>query len=100
MACGLAAIMTAKGTEDYAKHGRNCEIVQPRDVDSIAAGLIQAGAGCRLSQEARDDCGRDAKALSWENASDRMEAIIREIVELHRGKSAGSHSFESFVENL
>jgi len=100
MACGLATIATGKGTEDFAQHGRNCEIVESKNIDSIAKGLIKVVRDEGYRKKLALNATQDAKALSWENASDRMEQVIREVVEIHREKGAGPHSFESFVEHL
>jgi len=78
MACGLAVITTQPGTEEFALHGRTAEIVQPRDVNSIAAGLRRliddAEYRCRLADNGR----LEAQRFSWTHAVDRMEKLLLE----------------------
>jgi glycosyltransferase involved in cell wall biosynthesis len=79
MACGVATITSACGTEDYARHGVTAHLVEPRDAGSIAAGL-------RLlvdDAEHRRRLGRAgasaARHFTWERAVTRMDSILRAV---------------------
>lgn len=77
MACGLATITSAPGTEDYAFHGRTAHIVEPRDVDSIASGLRQLVDN--VDYRRRLGCGgaAEARMFPWCRAVDRMDSLIQ-----------------------
>jgi glycosyltransferase involved in cell wall biosynthesis len=76
MACGLAVITTQLGTEEYASHGKTAEIVQPKNPQSIAEGIIKlvrdegyrlriASAGNQVSRE-----------FQWDKSIQRFEHIL------------------------
>jgi glycosyltransferase involved in cell wall biosynthesis len=78
MACGVAVITTAFGTEDYAIQGQTAEIVKPRDPQNIARGLVRliADPGYRH----RIASGGHAKSheFTWDRAVSRMEQLLHE----------------------
>jgi glycosyltransferase involved in cell wall biosynthesis len=78
MACGIPAITTALGTEDYATQGETAEIVKPRDPEDIARGLIRliADAGYRH----RIAAGGYAKSqeFTWDKAVSRMDQLLHQ----------------------
>ena len=76
MACGLPVVTTQPGTEEYAIPGETAEVVEPRDPQGIAKGLIHliqdrdyaakiAAAGWEISKE-----------FTWERSVGRMESIL------------------------
>lgn len=76
MGCGLPIVTTQPGTEDFAVHGVNAEIVEPQNPEGIARGLERL---------IRDDAYRSAMAVQgreaarrfrWENSVERMERIL------------------------
>jgi glycosyltransferase involved in cell wall biosynthesis len=90
MACGLAVVTTQPGTEEYAIHQQTAEIVEPRNVDSIAHGLT------RLIQDRtyREALVRNglaaAKKFSWDDSVSRMEALLlRDPADRARTRASG-----------
>jgi glycosyltransferase involved in cell wall biosynthesis len=76
MACGLAVVTTQTGAEEFAHRDVTAEIVEARDVGSIAAGLRRLiedpQRRARLAHAGRDI----AQRFSWLQAVARMEAIL------------------------
>jgi glycosyltransferase involved in cell wall biosynthesis len=76
MACGLAVVTTQPGAEEFAMHGATAEIVEPRDVASIARGL-QRVIDDPEYRAALATSGRDmAQRFSWQRSVDRMESLL------------------------
>jgi glycosyltransferase involved in cell wall biosynthesis len=76
MACGLAVVTTQPGAEEFAKPGATAEIVEPRNVESIARGLQRVidDPDYRAALAAN---GRDtARRFSWQRSVDRMESLL------------------------
>jgi glycosyltransferase involved in cell wall biosynthesis len=76
MACGLAVVATQSGAEEFAVRDSTAEIVEARDVASIAAGLRRLiedpQRRTRLAQAGREMSRR----FSWEQSVARMEGIL------------------------
>jgi len=76
MACGLPVITTQLGTEEYAIHGQTAEIVEPRNVESIAGGLRRL----ILDPAYREALSRNgvavARKFSWNESVALMEALL------------------------
>lgn len=78
MASGLATITTAPGTEDYTRHGENCEIVEPKNVDSIAAGLHKVITDVEYRHRLAVQGQKDAANHGWATSVRMMdEQILR-----------------------
>jgi len=76
MACGLPAITTAPGTEEYAIAGETAEVVQPRDPASIAAGLerLVVDLPYRNALAARGHAM--SQKFTWARSVETMERIL------------------------
>jgi len=76
MACGLPAITTAPGTEEYAIAGETAEVVQPRDPASIAAGLerLIVDLPYRNALAARGHAM--SQRFTWARSVETMERIL------------------------
>jgi glycosyltransferase involved in cell wall biosynthesis len=76
MACGLPVVTTKFGTEEYARDADTAQIVEARDPESIAAGLVKliedVDYRCRLARNGQEM----ARRFTWDNAVDRMEQIV------------------------
>ena len=77
MACAVATITSACGTEDYARHGVTAHIVEPRDVGSIAAGLRLLVDDAEHRQRLGRAGAAAARHFTWERAVNRMDSILR-----------------------
>jgi glycosyltransferase involved in cell wall biosynthesis len=77
MACGLATITSAPGTEDYAFHGDTAHIVEPRSVDSIASGLRCLVDDVNYRRRLGLAGAAEARMFTWTRAVDRMDSLIR-----------------------
>lgn len=76
MACGLAVITTQCGTEDYAIHGETAEIVEARNPESIAEGLIRLIKDDEYRQRIALNGCAISKEFTWAKSVSRMEEII------------------------
>jgi glycosyltransferase involved in cell wall biosynthesis len=76
MACGLPAITTAFGTEEYAVPGETAEVVRPRDPESIAAGLerLVVDLDHRTALAARGHAM--ARRFTWDRSVETLERIL------------------------
>lgn len=76
MACGLAVVSTQLGAEEFVTHGTTAEVVEPRNVESIARGLRRVidDVDYRATLAAN---GRDtAQRFSWQRSVERMESLL------------------------
>jgi glycosyltransferase involved in cell wall biosynthesis len=76
MACGVAVITTATGTEEFARHGHSAEIVEARDVASIAAGLRRLIEDRPYRETIARNGSEVAKQFRWQDAVERMEGAL------------------------
>jgi len=76
MACEVATITTAPGTEDYARHGETAHIVYPRDVRSIAAGLRRLVEDFSYRRRLGTQGAAEARKFTWDRAVARMESLL------------------------
>jgi glycosyltransferase involved in cell wall biosynthesis len=76
MACGLAVITTAAGTEDYAISGETAEIVEPRDPESIARGLerLIVNPDYRFALASKGQI--KSREFTWERSVKRMAELL------------------------
>ncbi len=76
MACGLAAITTAPGTEAYAIAGETAEVVLPRDPESVAAGLqrLIVDLDYRTALAARGHAM--SQRFTWARSVETLEGIL------------------------
>jgi len=81
MACGVATITSACGTEEYARHGDTAHIVEPRNVESIAAALRQLVDDVDYRRQLGLAGAAEARQFTWERAVDRMDSLIRAAAE-------------------
>ncbi|WP_431634131.1 glycosyltransferase family 4 protein [Dyella sp. KULCS107] len=80
MASGLAVITTAYGTEDYAIDGKNCLIVEPRDVASITGAIVRLALDRQLLNRIATSARRVVDQHNWSTACSRMEEALKRIV--------------------
>lgn len=76
MACGLAVITTASGTEEFAFHGISAEIVQARDPDNIAEAIVKLTQDAGYRKQIAIGGKEVAKKFTWDAAVSRMETIL------------------------
>jgi glycosyltransferase involved in cell wall biosynthesis len=81
MACGVATITSASGTEEYASHGNTAHIIEPRNVDSIAAGLCRLVDDINYRRRLGLAGAAEARMFTWTRAVDRMDSLIRATAE-------------------
>lgn len=77
MASGLATISTAPGTEDYTRHGVNCEVVEPKNIESIAGALERLIVDTEYRHRIAVQGRIDAQKESWQ----RSRAMLNDMVE-------------------
>jgi glycosyltransferase involved in cell wall biosynthesis len=76
MACGLPAVTTQFGTEDFAVPGVTAEVVKPKDPKSIADGLMRLITD-HSHRSAMAECGHEiSKKFNWNSSVSRMECIL------------------------
>lgn len=76
MACGLPVIVTQPGTEDFAQHLDTAYVVEPRNPESIARGIIDLATDSILRQRIAESGCKKAEEFTWERSVQRMNTII------------------------
>jgi glycosyltransferase involved in cell wall biosynthesis len=76
MACGLAVITTQFGTEEYAVHGKTAEIVQPKNPQSIAEGLIKLVRDEAYRLRLATAGNQASREFHWDRSVERLESIL------------------------
>jgi glycosyltransferase involved in cell wall biosynthesis len=76
MACGLPVVTTRLGTEEYAKDADTAQIVEARDPESIAAGLVKLIEDSDYRRRLARNGQAMARRFTWESAVNRMEQIV------------------------
>ena len=76
MACGTAVVTTdCGGTRDYARHGENCLVVPPSDIEALSQAmrdlLLDEGIRDRLTANALSL----ARAWNWERTAIEVETF-------------------------
>lgn len=80
MACGLAVITTKYGTEDYAVHGVNAEIVEERNPYSIAEGIIKLVTDKEYREKLSHNGYATAQNFNWNSSVNNMEQVLFKII--------------------
>jgi glycosyltransferase involved in cell wall biosynthesis len=76
MASGLAVITTQPGTEEYAIHGHTAEVVQPRSVESIAAGILKLIRDPEYRYRIASEGNSISRQFTWKSSVERFESIL------------------------
>jgi glycosyltransferase involved in cell wall biosynthesis len=76
MACGLAVVTTQPGAEEFATHGATAEIVEPRNVASIARGLQRVIDDPDYRAALATNGRTEAQRFSWQRSVDRRESLL------------------------
>jgi glycosyltransferase involved in cell wall biosynthesis len=76
MACGLPVITTQLGTEDFAIPGVTAEVVEPRNPESIAGGLVHLITDPSYRTTLAEQGQRISKKFDWDSSVSRMEHIL------------------------
>jgi len=76
MASGLAVITTQPGTEEYAIPSRTAEVVQPKSVESIAAGILKLICNPEYRYKLALEGNRMSKQFTWDHSAERLESIL------------------------
>ena len=76
MACGLPVITTQPGTEDYAVHGETAEVVQARDPQSIADGLVKLVTDNEYRFRIAQAGNEKVREFTWARSVGRLESIL------------------------
>lgn len=77
MACGVATITSAAGTAEYARHGDTAHIVQPQNVQSVAAGLRRLVDDVVYRRRLAQAGSAEARTFTWARAVERMDCLVR-----------------------
>jgi glycosyltransferase involved in cell wall biosynthesis len=77
MACGLPVITTQYGTESYAIHGETAEVVEPRNPDSIANGIIKLIENIEYRHFIAVNGNKMSKNYIWNKSISNMEKILK-----------------------
>jgi glycosyltransferase involved in cell wall biosynthesis len=76
MACGTVVVVTRYGTEDYAEDGYNSIVVMPHDINALAQAIISILSNPTLARDLAERGLETAQRFTWQNATDRLEAIL------------------------
>ncbi|WP_321422168.1 glycosyltransferase family 4 protein [uncultured Methanobacterium sp.] len=78
MACGSVIITTRYGTEDYVFDGENGLVCLPREIDEIAAKIIQAIENPEECLKMSLEGLKTAQRFDWEKRTDDLERIFKD----------------------
>lgn len=81
MACGVATITSAHGTEEYARHGDTAHVIEARNGESISAGLRQLIDDADYRRRLALAGAAEAQRFTWARAVDRMDSIVQAAAE-------------------
>lgn len=76
MACGLPVVTTQPGTEDFAIHGETAEIVEPRNVESIASGLVRLITDLPYRKKLAARGQEMSRKFTWKKSVQTMQEIL------------------------
>ena len=76
MSCGLPVVTTQPGTEEFATHESTAQIVEPRNPERIAAGLIRLIREQEYRTFVAANGNRIAREFSWQRSVTAMENIL------------------------
>jgi glycosyltransferase involved in cell wall biosynthesis len=76
MACGLAVVTTAFGTEDYAEHGVSAVVVEPKCPESIAAGLLALIEDSEYRFRIASAGNEKSREFTWDRSVAQLETIL------------------------
>jgi len=93
MACGAPVVLTdSGGVREYARHGKNCLMVPPRDPPALAEAMIRVLTDTALAERLRRNGPLTAARFTWEDAVDRFEEALSKLTE---GKTVGTGTQEA-----
>ena len=78
MSCGLAVITTQFGTEDYAFHKETAYIVEPKNPENIAKGIIDLVKNQELRDRLSINGMKQSQKFTWEESVSKLEKILLE----------------------
>jgi len=76
MACGLPVVTTRYGTEDYAIPRETAEVVEPKNPESVASGLIRLITDIDYRNSIASKGNAISKKFTWEHSVATMESIL------------------------
>lgn len=81
MACGAPVVLTdSGGVREYAQTGTNCIMVPTRDPKALSDAMIKLLTDEALSQHLRENGPPTAARFVWENAVDRLEIALMDVL--------------------
>lgn len=83
MACGAPVVTTdSQGVREFARNGENCLVVPPRNTAALAAAIARLIDDGELAQKLRQNGPKTAALFGWDDAVDRFEAAVAELIRL------------------
>lgn len=83
MACGAPVVTTdSQGVREFARDGENCLVVPPRNPTALAAAISKLIDDRELAQRLRENGPKTAARFCWDEAVDRFEAGVAELIQL------------------
>jgi glycosyltransferase involved in cell wall biosynthesis len=80
MACGTAVVTTDNGgNRDYTKHGENCLVVPPSDIQQLTEAMARLLTQVHERQRIAQAGVQYAQTWSWRNSADRLEAFLLQL---------------------
>lgn len=77
MACGTPVVLTdSGGVRDFARHGENCLMVQPKEPEKLASAMLEVLNSPALAAKFAENAPPTAEEFSWEKSTDRLEACL------------------------
>jgi glycosyltransferase involved in cell wall biosynthesis len=81
MACGAPVVTTdSQGVREFARDRENCLVVPARNPLALAAAILQLITEPQLAQKLRENGPQTAALFGWDDAVDRFETALRELV--------------------
>src|SRR5690606_32021817 len=87
--CGLPVITTPMGASRMVEHGRNGLIIEPGDVEGLAAAMTLMASDAHLRQRFARLIEEDVKAFAYDRVSDARASILKALLKSGAGHLRG-----------
>jgi glycosyltransferase involved in cell wall biosynthesis len=78
MACGTPVVLTdSRGVRDYVQPDTNCVMVQPGNIEKLAAAIIRVLSDRSFAQKIGQAGVVTAARFQWDECVDRLEVVLR-----------------------
>ena len=77
MACGIPVVTTRYGTEDYAVDGVNAVVVEPKNAEALAEGILKILRDKDYARMLSENALKTAQQFTWEKTIEKVESLFK-----------------------